>query len=734
MDIEEYKEVFPLGAHLCREPMPLMSELKKDMENLKSHGFNLVKLQDQWCNDEPEEGKFDFSVQEEIVEYAAKLDMGVYLGLTCEQAPGWLFEKFPDSYMLARDGRTAYFDWHSPQPADGKPGPCFDHPGAMNAQLTFIRKLVETLGRFENIVVWNTWQEVIYWSEHFIGQHVCYCENTIRSYQEWLKKKYNEIDRLNAGWKTRYTDWDQIQPSRHISGKLCIIQDIEWKYFMDNIQMANTLRRRYETIKTADSLDRPVFAHLANPEIGSGMDWSYARCQDFLGTSCYPAWFSFTSPWDDIEQKSKKDRFLALKDEMRRGVAMRFDHLRSCNPQGNPLWGAEYQGGPVSTGFHKGREPSAEDIRRWMLTSIGAGMSGISFWVTRAEIMAEEPNGFSLLDSTGDSTERFKEASRIGKALNKYPDLFAQSNLEPAKIAILVNEENFQLTRCMKQGFEHLPYATMAWYSLLWDAGYPVDLLEITGLDDKDIANYSTVINPFPYSLSDETAELLSQYVYDGGNLICEAAPGRLDQFGYCRRGEISAKLAELFGVKQQSFKMVREPNDGKRWSPIERTWGEFHDETMLQGVGKLKDHSLRANVYIETYEETDSEPVLKFNGKTAGTFSKRGKGTAWLLGTFPGHNALAYQDEESCQSLLNILAQCGNNPAKYGELLLRKRVSDKKEAWILTNPTQKSVTETLNVNGFSNAISLLDGNILICSGKLEVTLDSLDVKILILE
>ena len=40
--------LFPLGSHLCRLPMPALSELKADMENLKRHGFNLVKLQEHW--------------------------------------------------------------------------------------------------------------------------------------------------------------------------------------------------------------------------------------------------------------------------------------------------------------------------------------------------------------------------------------------------------------------------------------------------------------------------------------------------------------------------------------------------------------------------------------------------------------------------------------------------------------------------------------------------------------
>jgi hypothetical protein len=96
------------------------------------------------------------------------------------------------------------------------------------------------------------------------------------------------------------------------------------------------------------------------------------------------------------------------------GLALRFDYARSWNRKGAPIWAAEFQGGPVNFGSHKGRVPSADDIRRWMLSAIGSGFTAICFWVTRAEIMALEANGFSLLDSVGDSTERFLEASRIG--------------------------------------------------------------------------------------------------------------------------------------------------------------------------------------------------------------------------------------------------------------------------------------------------------------------------------
>ena len=73
-------------------------------------------------------------------------------------------------------------------PADGKPGPCYDHPGAMVDQLRFVARLVEVLGRFENLVVWNTWQEINYWAEGLVGGHVCYCENTLAHYRKWLQE------------------------------------------------------------------------------------------------------------------------------------------------------------------------------------------------------------------------------------------------------------------------------------------------------------------------------------------------------------------------------------------------------------------------------------------------------------------------------------------------------------------------------------------------------------------
>jgi len=528
-------------------------------------------------------------------------------------------------------------------------------------------------------------------------------------------------------------DWSYVLPDR-FAGRVCLPSDIDWKYFMDNVQIAYVLKAREQAIKDADHLKRPVFAHKGGSIIGSGADWTYARTQDFLGSSCYPAWGSGQA-WDDVKQARLISRQDALLAEMWDGVALKYDYIRSCNKRGAPVWAAEFQGGPVSTGFQYGRIPSGDDIRRWMLTAVGTGVTAISFWVTRAEIMAAEMNGFSLLDSEGDTTERMEEAGRVGEALNKHADLFANPSWGGARIAILVNEWNYQLCMSMVQGGENLPYDFRGWHRILWDACIPVDFIEVSELDEDYIDEYNAIILPFPLSISEEIACKLKKYVQKGGNLISEACPGRLNDYGFANRGELSPILRELFGVTHRSFKMVREPDGGKRWSPQERTWGEYLEAAMLEGTGSFEGMKLRANVYIETFEcKQDSMPFLKYKEAIAGTVRKVDDGKAWLIGTFAGHNGTAYRDSESRAFILAILKKCGIIPAHEGKLLLRKRIRGDKEAWLFTNPTGEDITESIDIKNIKHVEDLMGEELNIKDGFISLTVKGLDVRVLVVK
>jgi beta-galactosidase len=711
--------------------MPAMSEMKRDLENLKRHGFNLIKIQEHWAVDEPREGHCDFSLHEELIDYCRKLDLGVYLGLTCEQAPMWLWRKHPDCRMVARDGTPVAYQAPLTLPADGKPGPCFDHPGARADQARFISRLVQTLGRYENIVVWNTWQEIGYWADadFLVGQPVCYCPSTLAFFRSWLRERYGDLDAINRHWRTRFGDWEDILPTRSKRGRDCGAVDVAWAHFIPNVKMAHTLRDRAAVIKAADPLKRPVFAHKGSCAIGSGQDWTFARCQDFLGSSCYPSWFP-AQAWDDIWPPGQ-DRREALAAEIA-GLALNLDYLRSASKPDAPVWAAEFQGGPISAGLHKSRVPDPADIRRWMLTAVGSGITGLCFWVTRAEIAGAECNGFSLLDSGGDTTPRYEEAARIGAALGRWPDLFAARTLEPARLAILINEANSNFGASLPEQAGHLEYAVRGWHRILWEAGVAADFVNVDDLDELG-SGCAAAILPFPVSISDDVVAKLRRFVERGGHLISEAAIGRWDEVCFCNRGEVSPAAAELFGARQRSFTMVAEPGDRPRWSPRARSWGDYLPATMLQGTGLLKGRALRANVYVQTFEPNRSEVVLCHGKAPAGVVTKVGKGRAWLLGTFLGHNGTAHCDRATRRFVTTLLDRCGIEPSRAGRLLVRRRIAAGRQAWILTNPTARPVTQTLGVSGFAHVEDLLGGDIARRRDRVTLTLDGLDVRVLIL-
>ena len=731
MNSENFAKLIPLGSHLCREPMPSMAELKRDMENLKKRGFNFIKIQEHWQTDEPAEGKYDFSRCAELIAHAAKLDLGVYLGLTCEQAPNWLWDKHPSCRMVGRNGLPIAYQAQSPWPGDGKPGPCYDHPGALEDKKRFIRQLVKTLGRYENIVIWNTWQEIWYQSDYIIGQPVCYCEHTIVHFRQWLKEKHGDLDALNRAWNTRYAAWEQVLPER-CNRTLSEAVEIEWQYFMDNIQIGRILLVRAQVIRETDDMHRPIFAHKGAPVIGSGHDWTYARCQDFHGASCYPAG-GFGDRWDDGAERTPT-REDALRTEMWRGVALTFDYIRSANPAGSPIWAAEFQGGPLCSGFfYKGRVPSPEDIRRWMLTAVGSGVTAISFWVTRAEIMARECNGFSLLDSVGDTTPRFEEAAWVGRVLNRHPELFGRATLPQAPVAILVNERNYQYCVSTGQGGAHLAYSVRGWHRMLWDAGISVDFVEAIELDDPRILNYKAIIMPFQLALSEEVVGKLARYVESGGNLISEACPGRINDYAFCNRGELSPAMAELFGVRHETLTMVCEPEGGRRWTPPDRTWGEYLEATMLEGAGPLAGNKIRANLYVETYIPENSSVCLRYGKAAAGVVREFGGGKAWLLGTFVGHSGTAYRDAAVNECVLKIVRDAGVKPEHEGKLLLRKRKTAEKEAWIFTNNSSCDIEEEIDLKGWNSVEDLLDGPLSVKAGRVKIKVKSMEVKALIL-
>ena len=102
------------------------------------------------------------------------------------------------------------------------------------------------------------------------------------------------------------------------------------------------------------------------------------------------------------------------------------------------------------------------------------------------------------------------------------------------------------------------------------------------------------------------------------------------------------------------------------------------------------------------------------------------------LLGTFIGYNATAHTNEASNHFVEKLITSCGVKKENKGQLLLRKRIGVNREAWILTNATNKDVSENLDLEQWKNVKDLFDEPLEKNGNHVKINVKSLDVKVII--
>ena len=714
--------LFPIGTHVYREPHQDQEELLADLPLLARLGFNTIKIQESWAIDEPVEGEVDFGRIERVIARAGELGLGVYLGLTMEQAPAWLWRKHSDCRMVYASGQRLEDPTQFLLPADGKPGPCWDHPGARADAARFVGELARRLGRFDNIRTWNTWQEIGFWHHDGGVLGLCYCDHTLARFRDWLRERHGDLASLNRAWSTGFGDWDEVQPQRRFSANPPFS---DWRWFMDNVYVSRALGWKTEALRANDPGRRPIFSHVASPRLGATSEWRWAQVADFFGNSNYPAWRP-TDDWD--HDAADRSRQATLRKEVWNAMMLRSDLTRNATGRGRAFWGAEFQGGPISTHLHLGRTPDAADIRRWMLAGLASGMHGISFWNHRAERCWQEANGFGLLDPRGDATERIAEAGRVGRALNAADtwELFALGEPPPAEVALLVHDDTFHFHEGTLNDAAHLAgFNLRGHYARLWRLGIPVDFVSEEEVAAGALAGYKVAILPMPLSLNDDHLARLADWVAAGGALVSDACPGRFDRHGFCRRAQLADGAEELFGARHARLTLVAEPDGAGRWTPPARGWGEIADPATLQGAGPLAGTDLPAAFYLQTLAPTTGEPLLTAGDAVAAVRNRVGAGSATLLGTFAGLSATAYPGDPGDALFARLLVdELGVRPDRAGRLLRRRRRLGEREAWFLFNPGEDPVTERVPLEGRTGGRDLLAGALAVEDGAASVTVE----------
>nr|WP_275401871.1 beta-galactosidase [Ruania rhizosphaerae] len=585
-----------LAVQYYRPPFPASTSWENDMDQVAAAGFDAIQLWVTWGWVEPEPGTFDFDDYDRIMDAAHARGLKVVLSTIGEVQPFWIPRMVPESAMINHLGQRVVSTPRRENNAGLTPGGCWDHPEVLDRMSRFLQACAQHFRDHPALSSWDVWNETR-WSVH-AGEYVCYCENTVTRFRDWLADRHGDLDGLNEAWHRRYRSWDDVHPGtipRRMYTDL-----VEFQRFL-TWRSGEHMRFRAETVRALDA-DHVVGGHGVAPSAYSagvlheqalqrGNDADHVASLDSYGISMYPDFF--------------------IHDEADFGG--RLTAARSaCGDK--PLWVCELEAAPTGIGFNPGRPVSGSDLRRWLWTSFAHGAKAAICWQWYDELVGPESASFGLSGDDGNSEERLASVADVATTFREHAALIGSYVPDPGKVGVIFDQGGYHLDWAEHGVDDELVSGSVQGYiRALEHTGTPYTVLHASHLSADQLEDLSLVILPAPFVIPATASNLLTTWVNDGGTLATET---------------------ELDGWTEQGI--YRYPND----RPFATALGlRGHGRrpvtpTVDVAVGD-SDYALVASTWTEPIgsadPSTESEPTTTFQRST-------GSGQVLAIGTFAGY------------------------------------------------------------------------------------------------
>jgi beta-galactosidase len=336
---------------------------RKDIEQIKSLGFNTVRCWIEWTACEKEEGRYDFSALRTILNLAEEAGLRVIVQVYIDSAPDWVGRKYPDSKFVASSGLAVE--------SQASPGFCFDHLQVRKKILQFFSHAARVVKDSPAFLGWDLWSEphIINWAEiYHLGDpeyiQFCYCHSSLARFRDWLKAKYQTLDNLNQAWYRTFENWEQVEPPRF--GTILTYTDyIDWKNYISD-KLAEDLGLKAAAVRGVVP-EGLVTSHSAGPGLFTRPVWSgtpddrkMAGVVDYYGISIYPKHAWTIRPWPPFYRASGND------------------FVRSMNLANGGFYIGELQAGYGVFGMKLSVPVAGSDLRDWMWSVIACGARAVN--------------------------------------------------------------------------------------------------------------------------------------------------------------------------------------------------------------------------------------------------------------------------------------------------------------------------------------------------------------------
>lgn len=552
----------------------------EDMRLMKEAGINSATVGIfSWSVLEPEEGAYDFSFLDTILDKMNENGIKAVLATPSGARPPWLSQKYPEVLRVEETGiRNEFGVRHNH---------CLTSPVYREKVKKINRLLAERYKDHPALMMWHI-------SNEYSGE--CHCDLCQTAFREWLKKEYdNDLEKLNfkwwnGFWSHKVTDWEQISSPKfrgenHVSAlKLCwnrFVSDSHISFFENEIE---PLREITPNI--------PITTNMMG--FYNGIDYQkLAKRLDLISYDSYP-------PFDAEDSL-----------EIAREWSFTYDTYRSMGG-GEPFFLMESSPSLVNwRDVNKLLNPGRHAQKSLLAVSHGA--DSVQYFQWRKSRGGHEKFHGAVVDHIGTNETRvFKEVAALGKDLKRLGGV--TGGLCESRVAVICDWDNSHATEHF-HGYNnlHRDYFNECekWHRPFTLRGISCDVISET----DDYSKYDLVIAPFMYMLKDGVKEKIEEYIKGGGNFVATYLFAVADKDDMVYYGGLPAEnLKKVFGVWAEESSGIPEGQEGT---------AEFNGKTYKTQVVLDVIHSEGAQV-LGAYTSDF------YAGEPAVTKNKYGKGTAY--------------------------------------------------------------------------------------------------------
>lgn len=474
-----------------------------------------------WARLEPEDGRYDFSWLDAIMDRLEGAGMKAVLATPTGAKPAWMARKYPE---ILRCGPDRLRDFHGQ-----RHNHCYTSPVYRRKAVEVNTRLAERYKGHPALVLWHV-------SNEYGGE--CHCPLCQEAFRSWLKKRYANLEALNKAWWTdfwshRYSDWAEIESPSQRGESSIMGLSLDWRRFVSDQSLGFFLAESAPLRSITPNVPITVNMMGTYPVLDY---WRWAPHLDVLSWDCYPRWHR---PPEEGEAELEADR-----DEASR-TAYLHDMIRAMKG-GRPWLLMESTPSQVNwQPANRLKKPGMHLLSSLQAVAHGAD-SVMYFQWRKGRGSAEQYHGAVVDHGGGSETRVFREVAEVGKALRSLADVAGTA--VRAEAAVVYDWE----TRWAIDGFNGFARdgrdydaACSSFHRALWRRSIACDVPN----QDQDFSSYKLVVAPWLYMVKPGTAERLEAFVSAGGSLVLTFLSGMVDSSGLCFQGGFPGPLRRLAGV-----------------------------------------------------------------------------------------------------------------------------------------------------------------------------------------